>query len=394
MFARRAGPGGPDDLPSAAEVALTYNAATTWDSTHYIASGSRPDSMICSRSRRRAWPVAAMGSTRRQWRTSARSCWRSWRSATPPTCASRCRMRLFGPAHAYGHSIGGRDVATLTRDDVCRFIDAHYAPARAILVVSGSIPGPAVHDITARFGAISRRATGTRAVVRAVAWTGQVSDLQAGVDDPEVLVMFPAAPWGSTESIYDDLIDRIVLQRLRQAARRDSWILDVSLQHLGGDRGGARGFAFRLTDAGRADDAAAKVFTAIHDVPGRYDDDLILALASARQNELLDAFESNRLAGLVVCGFPAVHGARQVPDARAGRAAAPRSGGAAPARGPARPRRQPGRAGLAVAHGDPRAGRSVHRERRASTCRSGRRRSIPRRPAVRSRCRGARTPAR
>ena len=74
--------------------------------------------------------------------------------------------------------------------------------------------------------------------------------------------MFPAAPWGSTESIYDDLIDRIVLQRLRQAARRDSWILDVSLQHLGGDRGGARGFAFRLTDAGRADDAAAKVFTA------------------------------------------------------------------------------------------------------------------------------------
>ena len=169
MFARRAGPGGPaGSTISSQEVALTYNAATTWDSTHYITIGlaSRLDDLLRDRGgahgRWLRWD--------RRGGSGARARGRAGGLAQRDAADVREPLQnaLFGPAHAYGHSIGGRDVATLTRDDVCRFIDAHYAPARAILVVSGSIPGPAVHDITARFGAISRRATGTRAVVRAV----------------------------------------------------------------------------------------------------------------------------------------------------------------------------------------------------------------------------------
>jgi len=292
MFARRTGPGGPDVYHQLAAVALGYNATTTWDMTHYITVGLAPrlDDLLAVEAARMAGGCDGIDEAAVAHERAVVLEELAQRDAAD--LREPLQQALFGPDHAYGHSVGGSDVATLTRDDVCRFIEAYYAPARATLVVSGSIPGSAVHGITARFGAIARRATGVRRVVRPVAWTGQLSDLQVGVDDPEVLVMFPAAPWGSTERIYDDLIDRIVLQRLRQAIRRDSWILDVRLEQLGGRRGGARGFAFRLTDAGRADDAAAKVFTAIRDLPGPRDDDLILALASARQNELLDAFES------------------------------------------------------------------------------------------------------
>ena len=48
MFARRAGPGGPEVYHQLAAVALSYNAATSWDSTHYITIGlaSRLDDLL------------------------------------------------------------------------------------------------------------------------------------------------------------------------------------------------------------------------------------------------------------------------------------------------------------------------------------------------------------
>jgi zinc protease len=292
MFARRAGPGGPEIADQLAVAALRYNASTNWDSTHYIAIGLAPrlDDLLAIEAARMAGGCDGIDDA-----VLARE-----RAVVLEELAQRdaadvrepLQQAVFGPAHAYSHSVGGRDVATLTRDDVCRFIDAYYAPSRAILVVSGSIPETAVHAVTTRFGSIGRRAAGTRAVVRPVAWTAQVSELPAAVDDPEVLVMFPAAPWASIEWIYDNLVDRMILQRLRWVARREPWILDVSMEHLGGARGGARGFRLRLTDATRADDAAARVFTAIRDLPGRNDDELIFAQVSARQNELFEEFEA------------------------------------------------------------------------------------------------------
>lgn len=292
MFARRTRPGGPEVGEQLGAVALGHNASTSWDATHYIAIGlaSRLDELLAIEAGRMAGGCDGIDDA-----AVVRE-----RAVVLDELAQRDAAQLrellqqeaFGAAHAYGHWPGGHDVASLTRDDVCQFIEAHYAPARAILVVSGSIPGAAVHAITTRFGAIARRATGTRTVVQPVAWTGEVTDLPAAVDDPSVVVMFPAAPWGSTEWIYDRLVDEIIVHRLRQVAGIEPWILGVSVEQFGGERGGARGIVLRLTDAGRADDAAARVFAAIRDLPGRYDDDLLLALASARQNALLEAFES------------------------------------------------------------------------------------------------------
>src|SRR5215510_5301069 len=93
MFARRAAPGGPEISDRLSAVALRFNAATSWDATHYNAIGlaSRLDDLLAIEAARMA--ADARGSTTRRWRGSARSCWRSWRSATPPTCASRCSRR-------------------------------------------------------------------------------------------------------------------------------------------------------------------------------------------------------------------------------------------------------------------------------------------------------------
>lgn len=292
MFARRTAAAGPEVADRLSAVALRFNAWTSWDATHYDATAlaSQLDDLLAIEAARMAGGCDGIDDS-----VVARE-----RAVVLEELAQRdgagvrepLQQAVFGDGHAYSHSVGGRDVAALTRDDVCSFLDAHYAPSRAILVVSGLIPGTAVHAISTRFGSIAPRATGKRAVVQPIAWSEQVRDLSLPVDDPHVLVMFPAAPWGSPEWIYDNLVERIALQRIWQAARRQPWILDVALQELGGERGGARGFTFRLTDAAHADDAVADVFTALHNLPSRGDGDLVFALANARQNDLLDAFAS------------------------------------------------------------------------------------------------------
>jgi hypothetical protein len=98
-----------------------------------------------------------------------------------------------------------------------------------------------------------------------------------------VLVIFPEAPWGSKEWIYDHLVDHIVLSRLQRVVAEKRWLLGVSVRHLGGDRGGARAFQLVLADAQRADDAVAKVYAKTRDLPNPYDDDFILALGSSRR---------------------------------------------------------------------------------------------------------------
>lgn len=292
MFARRAGSGGPDIYHRLAAVALSYQAWTSWESTHYTTLGLVPriNDLLAIEAARMA--DGCDGIDEAVVAHERAVVLEELAERDGDDVSEALYHAVFGPGHAYSHRPGGIDVATLTRDDVCRFIEAHYVPSRAILVVSGGIPRGAVQGIVTRFGSIARRATGQHAVVRPIAWTGQISELPAAVDDPGVLVMFPAAPWGSQEWIYDNLVDRIIERRLWWIARDEPWILEVSRVHLGGEHGGAHGFWLRLTDVRRIDDATAAVFDAIRDRPDRNDDDRIPEVLSARQNELLEAFES------------------------------------------------------------------------------------------------------
>jgi hypothetical protein len=70
---------------------------------------------------------------------------------------------------------------------------------------------------------------------------------------------FPAAPWGSTEASHDQLIDRLLTQRLTKLDREERWITGVDSGHVGGERGGARYFALQVADPERLNDAVAQI---------------------------------------------------------------------------------------------------------------------------------------
>src|SRR5262249_46939932 len=181
MFARRAGPGGLDVYNQLAAAALSYQAETSWEHTHYSAVGLAPrlDDLLAIEAARMEGGCDGIDEAAVAHERAVVQEELAERDANDGDDA--LHQAGVGPEHVYGHSLGGRDVAALTRDDVCRFIDAHYGPSRAILVVSGRISAAAVHAIATRFGSIAHRATGQHAVVRPIAWAGWVSELSAAV---------------------------------------------------------------------------------------------------------------------------------------------------------------------------------------------------------------------
>jgi zinc protease len=216
----------------------------------------------------------------------------------------KLRGALFGPGHPYGKFDGTRDLAGITLDDVCRFIDAHYAPDRAILVLSGRIPREAVHTIWAKFGAIQRRATGHQIAVESLHPAGETVELTTDlVESPTVVVAFPDAPWGSKEWIYDQMMWSLASGVVAGDQTRLEWMLGVSRYSDGGERAAMSGVMLRLKDARYADEAVARVFAAIHQLHTSVYDEAWISAAGTQQSELLERLESIHDRGALAASY-------------------------------------------------------------------------------------------
>lgn len=200
---------------------------------------------------------------------------------------------LFGATHRYASGVGGDDVTGLTLGDVCSFMEAHYAPGQAILVIAGRMDLEATRRALARrFASIPKRATVQPSAARPLVLTGSVSEHHADTDDATALVVFPAAPWGSAESFDDELLDQLLIQKLAKLDDDERWITGVDAGNLGGMRDGARYFALSVADPARLDDAIAQIFRVAEELPGDNSGLLLGAIAARRRAELFSAFES------------------------------------------------------------------------------------------------------
>jgi zinc protease len=200
---------------------------------------------------------------------------------------------LFGATHRYTYGLGGRDLAGVTLADVCSFVDAHYAPGQAILVISGRFDPDATRRMLAtRFASIPRRVTAPRRAAPPLVLTGGVSEHHIDTDEAAALVVFPAAPWGSVASFHDELVDHLLLLELTKLDHDERWVTGVDAGHLGGRRDGARYFAVSVADPARLDDALAQIFRIAGELPGDDSGLLLSSLAAQRRTQLFSEFES------------------------------------------------------------------------------------------------------
>ncbi len=240
--------------------ALDHNAFTRWDDTHYTESALAEH-----------WPELLDVEAARMnlsCDTIDAALFERERAVVAQELAQRHTSQfdsllgaIFGAGHPYGHSAGGTDLAALTRADACAFLGAHYAPDRAILIVSGAFDRQQVRSaIIARFGPIARSGVAPVALAPMGALPGRGHvEIAIDIDDPALLFAYPAPRFGSDEAIYQIVTDQMAATALREvdAARKD--VTDSAVYEIGGERGGATILSLTLTKDADPDQVAAAV---------------------------------------------------------------------------------------------------------------------------------------
>jgi len=194
--------------------ALSYNAYTSWDETHFseLALATRLPELLAIEAARMGAPCEriAAGVVERERDVVENEL----REKMVPGPWAELPARLFGARHPYARSVGGAEVTALTADDVCAFRAGHYAPGRAILVVSGDLDAAAVRaDVERLFGPIRRPAAPARRLPP-VELSGR-STVRGELDDPTLVLAFASTPWGQSGHAARDLAIDLWVRRIQ-----------------------------------------------------------------------------------------------------------------------------------------------------------------------------------
>jgi zinc protease len=151
---------------------------------------------------------------------------------------------VFAEGHPYRRTPAGneRSVAAITRDQVCAFIDAHYAPGNAVVVVSGGATEQEVDAALGKiFGRVPKRGFTPPRKVPALSPRGGKVRAAAPIDEDRVVIAWPMPndPAGRAKM---RAVGGMVWGRVNAAIKGR-----VSIAELGG--GGAELFALVISPA-------------------------------------------------------------------------------------------------------------------------------------------------
>ena len=257
-----------DDGPTLAEYlsdkAIYFNAYTNWDATHYTSIGMVEDlaSLLTVESRRMsagcdAIDLDLLAREREVVRNEIRS-----RSGPDARSFAFLHDAVYGPKHVYHRPIAGSDVevAGITAEDACGFIDGHYGPSRAILVVSGNVKAHEVANIVGkRFGRIDKPASASRRMVGAVNLSGSERRHKLDIEEATALIAFEGAPIGTSESMYQRLLITVLNRRFFELRQKHKYISKIDV----GIGGGARAPLFLIAISV---DKPGRLRTAVNDL--------------------------------------------------------------------------------------------------------------------------------
>ncbi len=219
MFEFQKDAAGPTLTHRLRDRALFHNASTTWDRTNYTATGSADElaellkiegdrmSANCSQLSEELF-LREREIVRQEI---------SWRNFSQEGMNSVLRKQFFPKGHPYYSTPGGTDssVSGITREDICTFMEKHYAPDRAILVVSGAVEAEQAKTLIGPiFGSIQRKSKGSRTHLPAIHFLGKSSRHTIDIKHAAVTISFPYPAWGSQELVHADLFTDILYEEL------------------------------------------------------------------------------------------------------------------------------------------------------------------------------------
>src|SRR5215475_3717050 len=193
--ARVGGTDRPSLLTRLRERALSVNAYTDQDYTHYtaLARADRLEELLEIEAVRltvgcKSLTPAVLEREREVVRNEGRQ-------KPEHELLGKIYAALYPAGHPYAHAPFGSEagLAAITLDDVCRFIDQYYVPSRAILVVAGRADADQMNGFVSRTVArVPKREPAPRRQVPPVAAAPHEVTLDADVDIPLVFAAWPA----------------------------------------------------------------------------------------------------------------------------------------------------------------------------------------------------------
>jgi zinc protease len=175
-------------------------------------------------------------------------------------------LGAWGTGHPYVQPYD-RQIADATRAETCGFLDDHYAPERATVVVFGNFDSKSAEALVrARFGHVARKSPRARAPVDAYALGGTKTELTAGIPQTTVFVYFPAPSVESDDDILYSLLIEYLKDHLQEVAKRENWIAKSDVTTLGDGRARRLTIEVAVTSDAYVDDAAAFARKAVSDL--------------------------------------------------------------------------------------------------------------------------------
>ena len=293
MFEQRSEPGGPTIADRLQLAALDSNASTTMDATHFhaIALAANLDLLLAIEADRLA--LGCHGVDPPTFERERSVVGQELFERGPQTLARLLVADVLGAGHAYAHGPGGDRLPALTLADVCSFVDAHYAPDRAILVIGGKFdPAAARAAVEAHFGELARRATAPPARAASAAPARKTTKLRVPGAMPRAIVVLSAEPWGSSDALDEELLDDLVELQIAEHVRSAPWIGRVDHGRLGGARSNVRYFSIGVRDAAHLGDATALLSQILSELTWGAPDAPLATIAARKKTELFDRFES------------------------------------------------------------------------------------------------------
>jgi len=206
MFQQRPVEGQPPLWEYIQHRVLFFNAYTNWDTTHYFLMGKKEElenyvgiNGIRLDFRCKTIPPEQFEREREVVRNEIRN------GATPEGIVFNKVLATIYPAgHPYGRDIGGDDeqLANITLEDVCKFMDDYYVPERTTLIVAGNVTQEEVQKVAQKWlVGLERRAPAPRAPIPPLELKPQKITLEADIEQPHVMAAWPLPPKYSKDDL-------------------------------------------------------------------------------------------------------------------------------------------------------------------------------------------------
>ena len=265
LFTARAEAGGPTIADELSTTALSHNAWTNADETHYTAKALSDQlaRLIAIEGRRMQVTCDQLDAATFERERDVVLAEDTWRHTRHETLHDELVATLWGKNHPYGRRVSSSEIAQATREEVCAFIAAHYTPDRAILVVTGNFrTDKAISAARAAFGGIKRKSTVTRTPLEPANLTGKTSTHTADIDEATAFIFFRAPPWGASESTHHAIVATMLGSELRALNEREKWITYSGVTTLGGVRAPLLTAVVSVSKPARLNEAVDQVFAA------------------------------------------------------------------------------------------------------------------------------------